>query len=495
MTQTLFAWFLLIFALIAAYPCAAVIRRHLPTLEGDSAWLTWLLALAISTGGITQIFLLEGMLNIPYSWQSISIPYFALMAVGVVLWWRGKPRFSFPRFRLNKFEAFILACLSMIALAILFNALYLPLYRDDTLGIYRPFAVEMNATGILIPLTGADSLYRAYPMMIPFSYTYAYLASGWHNDYLAKLFSVLLAVGCLPAAYTLTRLISPKRAAWIGAFLLAVTPTFSRWASSGYVDLPMAFFYTLGAIFALRLWRTQHALDAILAGIMFGLAAWAKNAGLLGIPLFGAWLIWCSLNRRIDVKTVVAGAFACVLIAAPWYLRNLIGAGFIMPSTAWTDQAERTLESLLIYVTLPNNFHVIGGLYLAGWGYAALRVMRNFKHSTGELLCLGLTVPFFAAWWLFVSYDPRFLLLFLPIMAALAGSITDLIYTNAKTYFEKNHKMPVYAALKWMTAAFVISMTLYTAVMSVQYKNELLANPFMSHEEKVEMTRGSIPPP
>ncbi|MFN8447295.1 MAG: hypothetical protein U0521_01515 [Anaerolineae bacterium] len=44
--------------------------------------------------------------------------------------------------------------------------------------------------------------------------------------------------------------------------------------------------------------------------------------------------------------------------------------------------------------------------------------------GAGRAFCSSLwTLPFFAAWWLFVSYDPRFLLLFLPPLAVLAGDL------------------------------------------------------------------------
>jgi 4-amino-4-deoxy-L-arabinose transferase-like glycosyltransferase len=490
--QTLFAWLVVILALLAAYPLAALLRRRLPLVEGDSLWVTSLLALAINIGALTLIFLWEGLLNIPVTWATISLPYFVLMCIFTLVWWH-IPRQRVAKAQLTVAELIPTAAIALIAAAVLFNSIYFPLYRDDTLGIYRPFAVDMAETGALVPLTGADSLYRAYPMLMPIAYSFAYMLSGWENDYLAKLFPALLSLGCIPAAYTLTRLISPqsRRAAWIAALVLAITPTFGRWASSGYVDLPMAFLFSMSVIFALRLWHTGHALDAILAGIILGLAAWTKNAALLGIPLLGMWLIWCWLNKRISLIQIAVCGVACALIAIPWYARNLMGAGFLVPDTAWTDQAERTLESLLVYVTVGNNFSVLGAAYLAGWGYAAIQVLRRGKAASGELLGLLFTVPFFAAWWLFVSYDPRFLLLFLPIMAALAGYAIHAGFV----WLEGVTSPRITRIVQVSAAAVAILITVQTAYLSVEYKDDILRNPLMSHEDKVALTRSSIPPP
>ncbi|MFN8447293.1 MAG: hypothetical protein U0521_01505 [Anaerolineae bacterium] len=78
---------------------------------------------------------------------------------------------------------FMLLVLLAISAAILFNGANLPFHRDDTLGgIYQPAAQTIYQTGAVVPLTGADSLYRAYPILVPLSYAYAYFASGWKTN-------------------------------------------------------------------------------------------------------------------------------------------------------------------------------------------------------------------------------------------------------------------------------------------------------------------------
>ena len=471
--QTIFAWLLVLVLLIAPYPTAAVLVRR-----AESRWLPVLLALALAVGALSLIMFWESVLGIDYTVAGIALPYVALRLPGATRWWRerGASRrraFALPR----SWQARIaLLILTLVAAAVLFNAVYWPFYRDDTLGIYRPQAVEMYALRSLIPLTGADSLYLTYPAQMPLWYAFTYLVSGWENDYLARLVPALLSLGALPAAYLLGRLIEGKKAGWLGALILALTPTFGRWASSGYVDLPMAFFYTLGALFALRTWRDGRLTDAALAGMLVGLAAWTKNAGLICVSLLAAWLAWCWLRGRIGWRQAAISLCACAAVAAPWYVRNLSGAGFIIPATAWTDQAQRTLTSLFALVTRPENFGIPGWLIVASIALSIAGVFRRKLNAPGLLLILLWTLPFFTAWWLFVSYDPRFLLLFLPPLCALAGVWVARLWDRVPLTWQPT------LAIGLAALAFVLALQI--AYFSIDYKDDILRDPLMGDAQK-----------
>jgi len=89
------------------------------------------------------------------------------------------------------------------------------------------------------------------------AYAFSYIVSGWENEYLARMIPALLSVSCLPAAYLIGRRLIPERASaghlagMLSASILAFTPAFVRWASSGYVDLPMAYYWALAVLFCL----------------------------------------------------------------------------------------------------------------------------------------------------------------------------------------------------------------------------------------------------
>jgi 4-amino-4-deoxy-L-arabinose transferase-like glycosyltransferase len=490
MIQTLAAYLLVAFVIVSAYPWAAWL------LKSTSPVFTSVLMLALSIGALTLVMLWEGLLGIPFSIPGITLPYLLIMLLGVVLWWRGRGAVldvgaglrsaptdnasSTPMLKRSRWANLIqrlpLLLLVAVSAAILFNAVYWPFHRDDALGIYQPHARAMYELRGLLPLTGADSLYLTYPMLIPSAYAYAYLASGWENEYLANLLGALLSVGCLPVAYWLGALLKDKRAGWLSAVLLATTPAFGRWASAGYVDLPMAFFYALSGIFAIRLWRGRRWQDALLAGAMMGLAAWTKNAALIGVPLLMLWLLWALVHRRIGVSLAGLAILACAIVAAPWYLRNLAGAGFIVPDTAWTDQAQRTLDNLLVFITRFENFGLTGWLAVLGTTFAVSIIVRRRGNAPEYLLHLLWTLPFFGAWWLFVSYDPRFLLLFLPPLCALGGALL----TEAWTKIPARWRPRVQVVIALVAAVLTIQALWF----SVEYKDELLRSPLMGDAEK-----------
>lgn len=458
---SVFGWIIVGLTLAAGYGWSVRLLR-------EQSWTTVLLGLALGVGALTLIMFWESVIGIRLTLPGIALPYFAAMLPG---WWRVRP--PRPRLPESRDRRFMLLVLLAISAGVLFNGANLPFHRDDTLGIYQPAAQTIYQTGALVPLTGVDSLYRAYPILVPLSYAYAYFASGWENEYLAKTIATLLSLACLPTAYVLGKRLRDERTGWLAALVLALTPFFSRWASSGYVDLPMAFFYALAAVFALCLYESGRLRDAALAGALVGLAAWTKNAALIGVVLLTLWLVWCRINGRIGWRAVIYSLIACAVVAAPWYIRNLIGAGFIMPDTAWTDQAQRLLENVFVFVARPENFGAPGYALIAGV-LAALPAAR--RREPGILLILLWTLPFFAAWWLFVSYDPRFLLLFLPLLAVLAGGLLARLWDWLDPAWQPRARIVLFLLTLVLAAPVVFN--------AVEYKVALVRNPLMTDAEK-----------
>ncbi|MBZ0297655.1 MAG: glycosyltransferase family 39 protein [Anaerolineae bacterium] len=472
--QTLLAWLLTAIIFISAYPWAVWLVD-----DAEDGWLPLLPALALSTGGLALVMFTQSLLGIPFLVGSITLVYLALAIPGWLLWWRSGRTIILPQLPQTRLAWLALILLLLVSGAILLNALYWPFSRDDALAIYHFYGQQMAQSGTLAPLPGLDKLYEAYPILIPLNYTYAYLASGWINEYLARLTPALLSLGCLPAAFVLAKQLHSATAGWMAALLLALTPAFGTWASSGYVDLPMAFFYTLAAIFSWRLWQRDHWQDALLAGLIMGLAAFTKNAALIGIPLLALWLLWGVARNHIRWRNLGLSLLACGLIAAPWYIRNLLQAGLLIPNTAWTDQAQHTLDTLLVFITRPGTYSITGLLIVASVLAAAGMLIRTRFQVASYLLLLLWTLPFFAAWWLFVSYDPRFLLLFLPPLCALAGIWAVIGWQELPAGWRRWLLIPVLLVALLLTAQAVWE--------SVEYKDNILRNPLMDDAAKHEV--------
>lgn len=459
-------WLLVTLLLIAPYPLALRLTPR-----------DRLLALTVTPGlallAITVPAFLAGWLGGALQLPIILIIYTGVMLFLWVTWIMQHRAIPLPTSPHTRVEWFALALIGVIALAVLFNAAYFPFYRPDALGIYTPFAAQMYESGQLVPLKGADTLYEAYPMAIPLLYTSVYQLAGWEHEYAAKFADAVLSLLTIPAAYIFARDVGGRRAGWIAALLLALMPTVSRWASSGYVDLPMAYFYTLTAVFALRLWRNGQLSDAILLGAMLGGAAWTKNAALIGVPLITLLLIAALIRRRASLIAVMMSGAVALVTGGLFYVRNFIEAGLILPDTAWVDQTQPTLENLLVLITKPQNYALSGWLIMIGLLLAAVMLVRS--RAVGLGIGFWLAMPLFAAWWLFVSYDPRFVLLFLPIWCALTAVPLSHVHVPQRL-------MPVIAVA-------LIALTLYGAFLAVEYKDEILRSPLMTHDDKIALTR------
>ncbi len=470
--QTFFAWVLTALVILAAYAWADWFISRSPAASND-IWLPLLVTLALSTGSLTLIMFWEALLGLSLTLWGSLIPYFCLMLPG---WWLHRP--TRPKLAIPKTtpRRILLSLLLLICAGILFNSVYWPFNRADTLGIYAFYGQYMADNRAIADLPGALTVYEAYPIFIPLTYTYAYLASGWHNEALAALFPALLSVGCLAAVYSLGTAMQGRLAGWLAAILLALTPTFSSWASSGYVDLPMAYFYMLAALFAWRLWHANHWSDAFLMGIALGLAAWTKNAALAAIPMVAVWLVWAWLRQQIGWRQIALLATITGFVAAPWYVRNWIDANLILPPTAWTEQAQQTLDTLFIIVTRPQDYSVTGVVILVSLFSAAAQLIRLRLNNPALFLLLLWTLPFYGLWWLAASYDPRFILMFLPLLCVLAG----VQFTQLWLWLPANWQQRLLPP----TVAMVILLALMVLWNSVEFKDDLLRNPFMSVEER-----------
>lgn len=473
MAATLLAWLLCALLLAAFAPAAAALLTRPPA--RPPLGLTAALTLALFAAAVSLVMLWEGLLGIPFSTLGIAAPVFALSVPGWLAWHRaGRPWPARPA--LSRGELGALALLGLLSGAVLFNAVNIPFYRDDTLGIYLPQARELAATRALLPLTGADSLYLAYPMLGQHLYAFAFIASGWENDYLAKTLTTLMSLGALLAAFALGERAAGRRAGWLAALLLALTPSFGRWASSGYVDLPMAFFYSLSALFAVRLWDGGRVRDALLSGAMMGLAFWTKNAALPGAGVLLVVFAVIGLRGRASWRAVLIGLGAALAVAGPWYLRNLLGAGFVMPDTVWSDRASATLTTLFALLNQPENFGLSGYLGMFGALWAIVLIARRGDDAPLLIALLWWSLPLFALWWLFASYDPRFLLYILPMTSVLGAVFLNCAY-------ESLAGQPRTAA-RWLFAVVAMGMTVYLLWISVEYKDELLRAPLMSDTDR-----------
>ncbi|HUN08931.1 MAG TPA: glycosyltransferase family 39 protein [Aggregatilineales bacterium] len=512
----LLGWSILGFMLVAAWPWARWIAARSASDE-DQLLLSLLLCIGLGSGVLSLLMLWVGLFGIRLETALITGLYAVVMVPGWIRWWRERKHVpgKLEHKPLHRWQWFALVSISLICAGIVFNAAYWPFSKADTLGIYHRYGTLIFETGALVPFAGRDdAFYQAYPMHLPLIYAFSYMVSGQINEYLARVIPALLAIGCVPTVYLIGKTVGGKQAGWISAFLLATTPTFVRWASSGYVDLPMAFYYTLAALFTLRLIQHQRTIDALLVGVMLGLAAWTKNAALVGIGLMALWALFALWQRWIRLQQILIAGLACAIIAGPWYIRNWIEARLIVPPTAWIDQAQHNLQTFLAFITHPTDFGLTGWVVFGAVILVSIRLITHSSpgravseiwgkkfHAGGHtaptirppqqpfgaesrstVLLLWLTIPFFGIWWWLASYDLRFLLLFLPLLTVIAGGVSWQLWATLLRPFQSRLR---YALL--LIAIVLAGVSLW---LSVEFKDDILRQPLMNDSDKRAIVLG-----
>jgi hypothetical protein len=314
--------------------------------------------------------------------------------------------------------------IGIVCLFIFWNSIYYPFVTQDAITNYAMPAKNIFLAG------GMDGFYvpqfkgmhEAYPLLVPLSYVYNYFAFGEINEHAAKVIPGLFSIGVIGSTYLLGKHLYNKKIGLFAALLLAFTPLFLRYATSGYTDIPAGFFYMNSILYYWLTYRYRSVKYAILTGLMVGFSIWTKNSSLL---IFISILLFFIIQTRFDRLRNGEGYIhlhhlAVILgislaIGGPWYLRNYLLYGYLVPvkwvyKTFWMHYG----------VPLFKYFGVIGYhvsiVYVFGLSYGFSRL---FRKDTKILFLLSFVLPYLMVWVLKFSYDPRFLLTILPLFAVL----------------------------------------------------------------------------
>ncbi|MBI5957300.1 MAG: glycosyltransferase family 39 protein [Chloroflexi bacterium] len=505
-----FEMIMVLFGLIFAYPWALILLPH----ERRPRLLLSLTTLALSLGLLTWSMMLLAFVG-ALSRLSVVLVMLLIFGAGVVC---ARSLLTFPRRSTARATlqqvthaaqrhplgaTAILITLGITGL-ILLNAIYWPFGDDDAVSIYALHSLKIVQTD---RFPTGEGLYEAYPMLLPLSYVYTYLIAGNINEYLARIIPALLAAGTLGAAASLGEALYNRRTGLLAMLLLALTPAFGRWAPTGYTDIPAAFFVTLAALFAWRLAESGSSRDAVLAGITVGLAAWTKNSALTLAGSLGIWLLLARWQNRIKTQHIGLTLAALLVTAGPWYARNWSMFGLIVPKTVWTDRAVHTLSSAFPFLSFPDQFFIPGLFFTAGLIWAtyesltprllvAISQKGLWDTSTGQKsgirawLLLTFSLPFAAAWWWMASYDARFLLAVLPLIAVMGARAIDWGWNFAEQNLTLKPRWRL--ILQIIMLVLLLGLAFPSARKALIFKGDMLRQPLMTNTERHRIRLGPI---
>jgi 4-amino-4-deoxy-L-arabinose transferase-like glycosyltransferase len=253
--------------------------------------------------------------------------------------------------------------------------------------------------GRIVPVT--DMPHQYFPGLVEMLYTVAMLLRG---DVAAKLLHygfMLLLAGIV---YLLARRHVGREVAWLGVTMYAAIPMVPVLGSWAYNDLALVF-YQVAALYALANWSQEDrpgwlALSAVCCGLAMG----CKYTSVVCPLVIVLWVVW-RLSRAPRPWQTWAGTLGLfcgvvLLVASPWYARNLAltgnpvypfayrlfgGLGWDDWRAAWYARAGSGLgRDWFAWLRLPWTLTL------------GIRDMNFYDGRVGPLFLLGL--PFLIAW-------------------------------------------------------------------------------------------------
>lgn len=226
------------------------------------------------------------------------------------------------------FIALIIASLSIIT----FRALYLPMHLTDDRAQWGIKAKILYHEGTIHAHDFFDHsrvMYHAsYPFLVPLIESLFYGAIGEMNDCLVKIPFPLFFAFLLLFFYASQRRFSTNRHALMFTSMLAVLPIFLRDIngnpSSGFADVPLAFYYTISVI-SLFLWiKERRREDLLMATICITFSIFTKREGII------LWIITATVTlfflflregKKLQNRVLLGGIFAVApfIILLPWF--------------------------------------------------------------------------------------------------------------------------------------------------------------------------------
>jgi hypothetical protein len=169
------------------------------------------------------------------------------------------------------------------------------------------------------------------------------------------------------------------------------------WASIAHVgndwlSIPLA--TALIAYFA-RVSRYYRNRDLIITGILLGAGLLTKAYFLAFVPVFGALLLYGALRSHVALRSLVLPAVVPVVIATPWYVRNVVLYGSIsgMQETARGIGLPQALGAVT-HINWLRSFAELSrsSLWTGNWSFTAFS--RSTLNCELLLIAAGLVLLF-----------------------------------------------------------------------------------------------------
>ena len=406
------------------------------------------ISFGLGIGFISLQMLLLYFLNIRFNVLAIIIPWAALPILNSILpknvtCPEKTPRVSVRKNTGHKILNFFLAFGIIFEISYaFFRALIKPIESYDAVAIYAMkskifFLAKSIPAAYFRDLANIVS-HPDYPLNIPLFQTFIYTALCSLNDQLVKIIFPLYFLAILALFYYAIRRFGSPTYALLFTFILASIPQFNAYAANAYLDLPLAYYCFVSALFLFRWFEDSKSTRFLLiSAVMAALAGWTKNEGLMycavNLLLISIFLIsdHKKISRREMSAFIIYTAIVAV-ISLPWL---------------WLKHSHHIVNSDIGHIDItPSNIlkqsHKLGPIlyefqkHLFGpkkwnifWLAALAALILNFKRAFSGIqkyisMSLGLIVAGYIFFYIISPLDvvyflgktwSRFLVQFLPI--------------------------------------------------------------------------------
>ena len=322
------------------------------------AWLTaWMLVLGV-VGAQLDLRLLTA------EWITAGSAVIGLLGLAIAWRRRGAPVPGSRQTVAFAFDEKLIIALIIAAVGLRWvHTAYFPFTAYDALWVYgyqgRLYFLEGNIPNAI----------GYYPPFLSLQFAFVQSLIGAVNDHAARMVLPLLHIGSILAAYLLGQRLVSRRVGLFTAALWSLHPYVGQWSYRGDLEIPLTFSFTLAAMFFLSAWRERNdparrRHEAILAGLMLGIAAFTKptaGAFIWGmLLLLAAELLWTRLDPQRWLprfRVALWTGFACLPLGAVWYIRNMLlgHEAVALPKAVWLTRALRSgdyLAPLLLIVVV-----------------------------------------------------------------------------------------------------------------------------------------------
>ncbi|MFH1753511.1 MAG: glycosyltransferase family 39 protein [Candidatus Omnitrophota bacterium] len=284
------------------------------------------LAFGIGMGAVSLEMLIFYFFGLSLTLINLLLPWAPVVICGFIFSNKSiKPARGIPA-GLTLFEKLLLAGIAFQLALIFFRAFLKPLESFDSIAMYAMKSKIIFLSG-MIPRDFFTSITQRlpnpdYPLLLPLVEVWVYTFLGKISDLLVKAVFPSYLLSFLIIFYSLLKRVVSRKGALLFTFILATIPQFINFATVGYADIILAYYYSIGAIY-LYLWiKERRTADLVISGIFSGFAVLTKNEGmmlfLVNIILL-AWYLVKGFNRDLLKKAAIYAVIA-LMIAGPWLI-------------------------------------------------------------------------------------------------------------------------------------------------------------------------------